>query len=66
MKDYKVQTNTTGDKEKMEIILSGDLTLKNSSGFYEQLKSVKQTYKKYCLVLKDVTKIDVSCLQIIL
>lgn len=65
MKNFKVSTIPSGNREKVDITISGDLTIKNVGEFYKRLKEVKTSFKSYNIAIKDIQKIDVSCLQVI-
>ena len=65
MKSFKVTTTPTNNKEALEIIISGDLTIKNVEEFYKRLSDIKRSYNTYNIILQELQKIDVSCLQVL-
>lgn len=66
MKNFKVATTSANNKEALEIVISGDLTIKNVGDFYKRLNEIKRSFKVYNIFLQELQKIDVACLQVLI
>lgn len=66
MEKFKIQKKLSDNKETIDIVVSGDLSIKHSDFFFKELKEIKKVHKTYNILLMDIAQIDIMCLQVLI
>lgn len=62
---YKISVSEGNNGEQLEIVLEGDLSLRNASEILKSIRSLKSVCSTVILKLQNVAKLDITTLQTI-
>jgi ABC-type transporter Mla MlaB component len=62
---YKISVSEGNNGEQLEIVLEGDLSLRNASEILKSIRSLKSGCSTVLLKVQNVAKLDITTLQTI-
>ncbi|MGE5419009.1 MAG: hypothetical protein ACM3UT_02440 [Chloroflexota bacterium] len=62
---FKISSSEVNNGEIIEIVLEGDLSIRNAAAILKSIRSLKSGYDTATLKLRNVAKLDITTLQTI-